>query len=125
MEEQSLNNDIKSNICHQIDKWLESNSEYNNKSFGAKLGVSGTSIKRWRDCICIPDISLLPKICEIMDISIYQLLGISSNSSGLTKSETQLLDKYRNDNDFKNFIDRYLNDNEFKNLINSIVKISK
>ena len=91
--------------------------------FARELGLTDSSVFRWRAGTCAPDTSLLPKICEIMNISLSELFGLPSNNS--LPEEEKLLQSYRTNPEFKEFIDKYLNDNEFKQVINSIAKISK
>ena len=40
-----------------------------------KLGVTNQSVSKWESAQCCPDISLLPKLADIFDISIDELFG--------------------------------------------------
>ncbi len=40
-----------------------------------KLGVTNQSVSKWESAQCCPDISLIPKLAEIFDISIDELFG--------------------------------------------------
>ena len=113
----------KLNICKKIDEWLNEHKEISCASFARELGLTDSSVFRWRAGTCAPDTSLLPKICEIMNISLSELFGLPSNNS--LPEEEKLLQSYRTNPEFKEFIDKYLNDNEFKQVINSRAKISK
>lgn len=116
--------DLKENICKCINEWLSTHKEYTTRAFAKEFGVTDSSVNRWRNGICAPELSLLPKIAQVMNISIPTLLGLDL-SSMLTSNENNLLVKYQTNQDFKNFIDKYLNDEEFNKLINSIAKLSK
>lgn len=45
------------------------------KEFGSLIGVSDRTISKFENCIGVPDIFLALKICEVLNISIYELLG--------------------------------------------------
>ena len=113
----------KNNICKKINEWFNEHNEISCAAFARKLGLTDSSVFRWRAGTCAPDTSLLPQICEIMNISLSELFGLPLNTS--LSEEERLLHTYRNNPEFKEFIDKYLNDNEFKTVINSIAKISK
>lgn len=115
---------IKENICGKIDNWLSKTNDYSPTSFANMLGVSFTSVKRWRRRICLPDVSLLPKICEIMKISLYELFGID-DPLNLSEMDKQIIQNYHYDISFKRFIDKYLNDESFKTSINTLIKFSE
>ena len=125
MENEIVKNDnVKNHICSFIDEWIKNSKEYNSASFARELGLSDSSVKRWRKKICAPDISLLPKICEIMGISLHTLFGVNT-SNELTQDEKQLLKFYQLNPEFKSFIDNYIKNDEFRNAVNSIAKLSK
>lgn len=48
------------------------------------------TISKWENGICMPDISLLPKISEVLDISLYELLGGSKKELNEKGVETVL-----------------------------------
>ena len=126
MENQFFNEniDIKENICKFIDEWLKESKEYNNSSLASALGLSHSSIQRWRNRICAPEITLIPKLCKIMNVSISTLFGIEPTSQ-LTLTEANLLRTYQSNPEFKEFIDKYLSDEEFRSAINSIANLSR
>lgn len=37
---------------------------------GEKLGVSDKSVSKWENGKCMPDLSLFPELCKILDITI-------------------------------------------------------
>lgn len=45
------------------------------EELAAKLGVTNQSVSKWELAQCCPDISLLPKLSEIFEISIDELFG--------------------------------------------------
>lgn len=40
-----------------------------------KLGVSDKSVSKWENAKCMPDISLFPELCDILDITINDLMS--------------------------------------------------
>lgn len=117
-------NKVKDSICKTIDNWLNEHPNESSASLARKLNVSDTSVKRWRNGVCIPDTSLLPTLCEIMNISLLTMFGLD-NTKGLTPIEQRVIKEIQTNSDFKSFIERYLNDNDYRNLINSIAKFQK
>ena len=46
------------------------------EDLAVKLGVTNQSVSKWESAQCCPDISLLPKLADIFEISIDELFGI-------------------------------------------------
>lgn len=57
-----------------------------------RLGVTPQAVSKWENDISYPDILLLPKIAEILDVSVDVLL------SGEAKKETRILPKEQRKN---------------------------
>ncbi len=112
--------DIKNAICSKIDTLLNTHKEYTNQGFAKMLGVTDTSVNRWRKKVCIPDVDLFPKICEIFGITITELLGY--NEPSLTPNEIEILSAYQNDSNLKGIIDKYISNQEFQAILNSLYK---
>lgn len=51
-----------------------------------RLGVTNQSVSKWESAQCCPDISLLPKLADIFEISIDELFGIVPRMS-MTKED--------------------------------------
>ena len=45
------------------------------EELAVKLGVTNQSVSKWESAQCCPDISLIPKLADIFDISIDELFG--------------------------------------------------
>jgi len=58
------------------------------ESLAEKLGVSKNAVSKWERGICLMDMSLLKPLCEILDISINELL------SGEKIKEEKIIEKY-------------------------------
>lgn len=46
------------------------------EELAVKLGVTNQSVSKWESAQCCPDISLIPKLADIFEISIDELFGI-------------------------------------------------
>lgn len=115
---------LKENIIKNLKSWYKTQAIYTQKTLANELGVTQTSINRWLDGKCLPDISLWLKLCNIMDISISTFLGID-NSNSLSLRESEIIKTYQEDLSFKNFIDKYFSDEKFKTTIDSLSTIVK
>ena len=115
---------LKENIIKNLKSWYKTQAIYTQKTLANELGVTQTSINRWLDGKCLPDISLWLKLCNIMDISISTFLGID-NSDSLSLRESEIIKTYQEDLSFKNFIDKYFSDEKFKTTIDSLSTIVK
>lgn len=51
------------------------------EQLGEKLGVSGQAVSKWENGTSMPDIMLLPKLCETLDVSIHTLLNIPESQT--------------------------------------------
>ncbi len=45
---------------------------------GALLGVSAQAVSKWERDICCPDITLLPRLAEVLGVSVGYLLGVEA-----------------------------------------------
>ena len=116
--------DVKENILKNLINWFNTQTIYNKVSFSRALGVSIQSVTRWLTRVCLPDTSLWFKLCEIMNISIVEFLGLDQKAM-LSQTETNLINNYKNDLSFKSFIDRYFSDENFKRTIDSLATLTK
>lgn len=123
-----MNNNIKFSAKDNIQKCIKDYLEKTNESyvkFAKALGVSDTSVKRWVNGVCSPDIDLLLPICEHINVSIFELFGLSTNEDNLTNDEVQLLKLYAGSLDFKTLVNKYRSDSSFKEHIDYLVNLQK
>ena len=109
----------KKNIKEYFDRTNESYSQ-----FAKAFGVSNTSVKRWINGVCSPEIELLPYISEYLGISILELFGLPTPNP-LSPDEIQILRLYKSNSDFKILINQYQSDPKFKEHIDYIVHLLK
>lgn len=65
------------------------------KDFAEKIGVSNSRVSNWEQGINRPDVDLLKKICEILNVSPSELLDVHLDTEELTEHEKQLIRNYR------------------------------
>lgn len=115
--------DLRNNIQTRIKKFVDDN-DIAFSTFAKALKLSDTTVKRWYNGVCLPDINLLPSLSKYMNISISQLLGIDINLD-LPDSQLELLNMYATNETFKNLVDKFRDDNEFRATISSLLKLMK
>lgn len=120
----STNTNLKENIIKNLQTWYKSQKVFTQKTLAAELGVSQTSINRWLDGKCLPDIALWVRLCDIMNISITKFLGLDDSNS-LSLRESEIIRYYQENLSFKSFIDKYFSDEAFKTTIDSLSTLVK
>lgn len=71
-----MNKNIGSNI-----KGLRQRANMTQNMLAEKLGVSFQSVSRWETGATLPDITLLPNIASVFDVTIDSLFGINTNEA--------------------------------------------
>ena len=57
--------------------------------FAEKLGVTNRAVSKWENGICLPDISLFETICNVLDITLVELIeGKKSQNQQKTNQKT-------------------------------------
>lgn len=85
---------IKDNIATNLLYYLKERN-MSQKEMADKLGVARSSVNNWIKNNNLPDIDLLQQICEILNITLAELLGIDLNDS-YTEIEKKIIMQYRN-----------------------------
>lgn len=114
---------IREHISSFLNKWLKDNAITDN-AFANAVGVSAASVRRWKLGKCIPDIDLFPKVCNFMNVSILDFMGLNEMTC-LSEKQSQILTKYQDDETFHNLIDKYMNDTEFQLALDTFIKLMK
>ena len=55
------------------------------EELAVKFGVTNQSVSKWESAQCCPDISLIPKLADIFDISILRQLDIRFIANSILK----------------------------------------
>ncbi len=85
--------DIKQVITNNLNKYINC-SKYSKKELAEFLGVSAPNLTRWTKGDNFPTINLLPRLCELLEISLDQLFGISGNVN-ISEFDSLLLNRYK------------------------------
>ena len=100
---------------------------YTQERLGGILGVTNRAVSKWESGISMPDIMLLPKIAQALDITLEELYGIKAPEERVKaddfpafmhKKMTELFythaggDKYFNDTSFAHILDAIKNGRE-------------
>ena len=94
---------VRNNICIILNKKLKNEKILSQKEFAGKLGVSQATITKWLNGFNAPDIELIPKICEILEVSLYDIFGICDPNIS-NQEERLLLKKIKNTPSLKEII---------------------
>lgn len=79
------------------------------KDLADMLGVSNRAVSKWETGEGYPDISTLPALAEILNLSVEELLkGEAAETSGATEPGASILDEYMFESAEKQFENRYL-----------------
>ncbi len=82
-------------ICRRI-KYYRERLGIEQKELGARLNVIGNAVSNWENGRARPDINLLPELCSVLGITLYELYNIEDPLLRHTKREQYLLSSYRN-----------------------------
>lgn len=77
---------IKENFTKMLNDFLD-NSEYNNTTFGKILGVSETTIRKYRNGEIMPSHTQMKKILGIMKLRYHELLGFKDPKDTTTEGQ--------------------------------------
>ena len=66
---------------------LRKDKKLTQEQFSEKMGVSTNAVSKWERGISFPDVSLLKKICNELDISIEELINGEKNNSEEAKEK--------------------------------------
>jgi len=69
-----MGNDYSSILCSNIARYRKMEC-FTQEKFANLLGVSTQAVSKWESQTCCPDISLLPQIANIFNVSIDELFG--------------------------------------------------
>lgn len=66
------------NISNKIKERLKELNMYQ-RDFAAAVGVKQAAVSKWVLGTQVPDINILPTVCEVLDISLNELFGFNDN----------------------------------------------
>ncbi len=65
------------------------------KEFAKRIGVSNSRVSNWEKGINRPDVDILSRICEILEVSPSELLDVRLSEEDLNDQEKKLIVQYR------------------------------
>ena len=81
-------------ICGRVKSYREK-AGLEQKALAKQLGVTPNAVSNWENGRGRPDIDLLPKLCEVLDITMNDLFGIDDSAGRYTVGEQALVEQYR------------------------------
>ena len=78
MQEQYANSDAEKEIpivCRQI-RFFRERKQIEQKELAEKVGIKSNAVSNWENGRTRPDIALLPKICQVLDVSLDDLFDM-------------------------------------------------
>ena len=81
-------------ICERI-RFYRRQMHMDQQELGFKLGISPNAISNWERGRSRPDPDLLPRICECLEITLYDLFAVRPPDSGYNASERELISRFR------------------------------
>lgn len=65
------------------------------KEIAEEIGVTSNAISNWKNGRTRPDFSVVPKLCEALGITLYELYGIDDKRDNYTDKEKSMIGRYR------------------------------
>ena len=78
-------------ICERI-RFYREKSGLEQKAFARRLGITPNAASNWECGRSRPDVNLLPAICRVLGITLYDLYGEAAPVDPLTERERKLLE---------------------------------
>lgn len=66
---------VKSSISKHIQKYLNDNNIFK-LQFGKMFHISHTTVNRWINELCVPELELFSSLCELLNVTIYEFIGV-------------------------------------------------
>ncbi|WP_295090966.1 XRE family transcriptional regulator [Ruminococcus sp.] len=65
------------------------------KAVASEVGITPNAVSNWESGRTRPDFSVVPRLCELLGISLYELYGIDSPLNIYTEKEQSMIEDYR------------------------------
>lgn len=76
-------------------KYYRERLKIDQKVIAEKIGVTSNAISNWENGRTRPDFSVVPKLCEALGITLYELYGIDNKQDIYTDKEKSMVERYR------------------------------
>ena len=80
-------------ICERV-RYYRALRKMEQKALASALGITANAVSNWEQGRCRPDVALVPELCRILNISIYDLYGLA-DPHRYSKKEQFHLETYR------------------------------
>ena len=80
-------------ICERIRHFRELRG-LEQKFLAEKMGITGNAVSNWENGRARPDVNLLPALCDLLQISFYDLFNMKDPSVCYSVKQQQLIDRY-------------------------------
>ena len=81
-------------VCERI-RFYRKKKGMEQKQLAQMLGITGNAVTNWENGRSRPDIQTLPRLCEILDVSLYELMGLPDPYVQYTPDEQNMMTDYR------------------------------
>ena len=81
-------------VCERI-RFYRKKKGLEQKQLAQLLGITGNAVTNWENGRSRPDIQTLPRLCDILNVSLYELLGLPDPYVQYTPDEQNLITDYR------------------------------
>lgn len=78
------------------------------KDLADRIGTKPGAVSKWINKSQAPDVELMPKVCEVLNISLEDLFGIKSDTI-LSNDELELLKAYKEHPEMQESVKKLLN----------------
>lgn len=85
---------MKSNVGDNIRKYREI-SNLSQKQLASKLGISNSRVSNWEQGSNNPPADMIADICEALNVSASELLGVKLAADELSVDERRVIKEYR------------------------------
>ena len=80
-------------ICEQV-RYYRMQKKLEQKELAKELGITANAVSNWEQGRSRPDVSLIPGLCRVLDISFYELYGLTDPHQYDVR-ETRHMENYR------------------------------
>lgn len=81
-------------ICERI-RFYRERAGMEQKALAEAVGITGNTVSNWENGRARPDINLIPDLCRVLDITLYELFGLPDPVEHYSHAEQAHMDSYR------------------------------
>ena len=94
----NISNPVKLKDAHAVGKRIKYYRErqgLEQKDVAREVGITANAVSNWENGRTRPDFSVVPKLCDILQITLYELYGIDNPLNTYTAKEQTIIQDYR------------------------------